>query len=344
MFAISYYLMYNIKMVELKTTEHLLHFMTKNINLSRFDEKFVESLLSLNQITTNQVELFYKIVYKYRRQFIKHEMDVEKLIYLPWNTKIVESSIQYTAGHVSIEDNTIIFKCPYNKNFVDSFRKIPDNSFKWNKETRQYEASFAPHLLKMLVDTGDKFFKGMFYCHISTELLNSLKEYAHVKYWQPTLCKVNGNLFIVASNSNLDEALGDIVLSSNPTTLAKLVHYGVTIDKSVFEHADAKTLFMANMFCKVELSDALNIIPWLVELKCDYVHMATTNLFAETRKSIKQALTEVNIPFSNDLKFDKRKHEFPVTIRFKSNVDTSTEPFKVGKIIQLVNSQPVEVK
>jgi hypothetical protein len=335
--------MYNVKMVELKTTEHLLHFMTNNISLSRFDEKFVSNLLTLNQVTTNQVELFYKIVYKYRRQFIKHELDVDKLIYLPWNTKIVESSIQYTAGHISIETNQIIFKCPYNKNFVDFFRKLPDNDFKWNKETRRYESAFNPYLLKLLVNSGQKFFE-MQYCDITTDLLTQLKEYEHVKYWQPTLCNINGNLFIVATNESLDQSLGDMVLNNDAVTLAKLVHFGVVIDESVYNSADTKQLFMANMFCKVEIVDALNIIPWLVELNCDFVHIPHTSLFAETKKNIKQALYTAKIPCTNDIKPVIGKYEFPVTIRFKSNGDTASEPLKVGKIIQLVNSQPVDVK
>ena len=48
-------------MVELKTAEHVAHYMVGNISLSRFDKKFVESLQVLKQVTTNQVELFYNI-------------------------------------------------------------------------------------------------------------------------------------------------------------------------------------------------------------------------------------------------------------------------------------------
>ena len=66
-------------MVELKTAEHIAHFMMGNISLSRFDKKFVESLQLLKQVTTNQVELFYRIIYKYRRQLGKHELDADKL-------------------------------------------------------------------------------------------------------------------------------------------------------------------------------------------------------------------------------------------------------------------------
>jgi len=106
-------------MVELKTAEHVAHYMVGNISLSRFDKKFVESLQVLKQVTTNQVELFYKIIYKYRRQLSKDELDADKLIHLPWTSKVIESAPQYTDGHVSIEGKQIIFKCPYNKNFIE---------------------------------------------------------------------------------------------------------------------------------------------------------------------------------------------------------------------------------
>jgi hypothetical protein len=106
-------------MVELKTAEHIAHFMMGNISLSRFDKKFVESLQLLKQVTTNQVELFYRIIYKYRRQLSKHELDADVLIHLPWTMKVVESAPQYTDGHLSIEDNQIIFKCPFNRSFID---------------------------------------------------------------------------------------------------------------------------------------------------------------------------------------------------------------------------------
>ena len=69
-------------MVDLKSIEQLLHFMKSHIHLSRYDEKFIDNISLLTQVTTNQVILFHKLVYKYRRQFVKHELFVEKLVEL----------------------------------------------------------------------------------------------------------------------------------------------------------------------------------------------------------------------------------------------------------------------
>jgi hypothetical protein len=331
-------------MVELKTAEHVVHFMMKDINLSRFDKRFVESLQVLNQITTNQVELFYKIVFKYRRQFLKHELDVDKLIYLPWNKKVIESSIQYTAGHVSIENDKIFFKCPYNKNFIQAFRNQPSNTFVWDKESRQYESNYGAYQLRLLATIIPKFFKEIHYCNVTQSILEKVKEYETVKYWQPTLLTVNGNLMIVATNGYLDEALGDMVLNTDSKTIATLVYHGVTIDPSVYDATDNKQVFMANMFVDVELDSTSNIVPWLKEINCDAVFLFKFgHMYIECVKNILDKLVKAKIDVILEDTIIKRKYNFPVILRFKTIRDT-IEISKVGKNIKIVDSTPVEVK
>jgi hypothetical protein len=331
-------------MLELKTAEHVVHFMMKDISLSRFDKRFVESLQVLNQITTNQVELFYKIIFKYRRQFLKHELDVDKLIYLPWNKKVIESSIQYTAGHVLIENNKIFFKCPYNKNFIQAFRNQPSNTFVWDKEARQYESTYGPYQLKLLVTTIPKFFKEINYCDVTKSILEKVKEYDNVKYWQPTLCNVNGNLMIVAITNHLNEALGDMVLNTDSKTIATLVYHGVTIDTSVYDTNDTKQVFMANMFVDVEVNNTSNIVPWLKEINCDAVFLYKFgHMYIECVKNLLDALAKAKIDIVLEDTVIKKKYEFPVILRFKTVRDT-LEVVKVGKNIKIVDSTPVEVK
>ena len=339
-------------MVELKTAEHIAHFMMGNISLSRFDKKFVESLQVLKQVTTNQVELFYRIIYKYRRQLSKHELDADVLIHLPWTMKVVESAPQYTDGHVSIEDNQIIFKCPYNKNFIDAFRKEDTNTFVWDKERKQYSTEYSTHSLKLLVYTANKFFKVIHYCNIVTGLLDTIKEYKDVKYWKPTLTNINGNLYVVATTEQLDEALGDMVLDITPTTISKLVYYGVHIDESIYDIDDAKQTFISNRLYEIEVSDVLNIVPWLVEIECDYVVFTGNRLLPEVRKSLREKLILAGIRIDPESKWlykskakESNNHNFPVVIRFRTSRDpTYDEPIKVGKIVQLVNSQPIDIK
>jgi hypothetical protein len=330
-------------MLELKTAEHVIHFMMSNISLSRFDKRFVESLQVLNQITTNQVELFYKIIYKYRRQFVKHELDVDKLIYLPWTKNIIESSVRYTAGHVQIENNKIFFKCPYNKNFIQAFRSQPTNPFTWNKETRQYESGYGAHQLKLLLTTIPKFYKEVYYCDNTKAILEKLEEYSDVKYWQPTLVRVNGNLMIVAINDYLNQALGSMVLNTDSKTLATLVYHGVKIDDSVYDINDIKQVFMANMFIDIELKIINQLVPWLKEIDCDAVFLYKLHLYKKQMDELVDALTEANIDVVLENSPTKKKYDFPVILRFKTIRD-AFEINKVGKNIKIVDSTPVEVK
>ena len=337
-------------MVELKTAEHIAHFMMGNISLSRFDKKFVESLQLLKQVTTNQVELFYRIIYKYRRQLSKHELDADVLIHLPWTMKVVESTPQYTDGHISIEDNQIIFKCPFNRSFIDAFRKEDTNTFVWDKERKQYSTEYSTHSLKLLVYTSNKFFKTVNYCNIVNGLLDTIKEYKDVKYWQPTLNRINGNLYIVATTEQLDEALGDLVLDTNPATIAKLVYYGVHIDESIYDVNDERQQFISNRIYNMEVSNLLNIVPWLAEIGCDYVVFTGNRILTDVRARLKEKLLETNIKvepehkWSSQHKSDSSKYNFPVVIRFRTGRDSTDEPIKVGKVVQLVNSQPIDIK
>ena len=339
-------------MVELKTAEHIAHFMIGNISLSRFDKKFVENLQALKHITTNQVELFYRIIYKYRRQLSKHELDADKLIHLPWTMQVIESAPQYTDGHISIEDNQIIFKCPYNKNFIDAFRKEDTNTFVWDKERRQYITEYSTHSLKLVVYTSNKFFKTVNYCNVVTGLLDTIKEYKDIKYWQPTLTRINGNLFIVATTEQLDEALGVMVLDTTPITIANLVYHGVHIDESIYDINDAKQTFISKRVYEMEVSDVLNIVPWLIEIECDYVVFTGNRILADVRNSLRDKLTLAGIRIDPESKWiykskdkESNHYDFPVVIRFRTSRDPSyDEPIKAGKIVQLVNSQPIDIK
>jgi hypothetical protein len=326
--------------------------MMGSISLSRFDKKFVESLQLLKQVTTNQVELFYKIIYKYRRQLSKHELDADKLIHLPWTMKVIESAPQYTDGHVSIEDNQIIFKCPYNKNFIDAFRKEDTNTFVWDKERKQYSTEYSTHSLKLLVYTSNKFFKTVHYCNVVSSLLDTIKEYKDVKYWQPTLTRINGNLFIVAITEQLDEVLGDMILDTTPAIVSKLVYYGVHIDESIYDINDERQTFISNRVYEMEVTDVLNIVPWLLEIKCDYVVFTGNRILTEVRKNLRDKLTLAGIRIDPESKWlynsknkESNNYDLPVVIRFRTSRDPSyDEPIRAGKIVQLVNSQPIDIK
>jgi hypothetical protein len=329
-------------MVDLQTTEHLLHFLIGNVQLSRFDEKFISSLTTQSRVTTNQVELFYKLLYKYRRQLAKHELDPDKLIYLPWQMPMVESSKQYTQGHLTIEGDKIVFKCPYNRNFITEFRANEDNPFVWDKELRQYIGNYGTYSLRFLLTLAAKYFKDIDLCPITVDLINQIAEYDVVKHWHPTLVKVNGRLMLAGLDDVAGELLKDIELNTDGKTLATLIDHGVSIDTSVYDINDPKQVFMSNYFVKHEGKDMLNIIPWLKEIECDMVCISgnTMTLTEKVKQFIAQGFPcrIINWATKHD---PNEKFNRMVQLIFKTG--ESIQP-NVAKVVQLVNSQPIEIK
>ena len=332
-------------MVDLKSIEQLLHFMKSHIHLSRYDEKFIDNISLLTQVTTNQVILFHKLVYKYRRQFVEHELFVEKLVELPWNVTVVESNQQYTDGHVNVENGKIYFKCPFNRNFIDEFRKSPLNTFVWDKDRRHYEASFSGYSLKLVLTLSKKFFNTVHVCNVVDNILHEMEYYTDVKYWEPTLVERNGNLFIVAANQALNDALSDIELNTDSATLAKLAGYGVNIDASIYEDNE-KNRFICEPVTTIEQNDLDCMIDWLTEIKCDMVYLSGSSIVNAIKKQLIDGLTYADIPVRDTtiVATTHNDYNLPVIIKLKKKFESTYVPNKVSKIIYLVNSQPIEIK
>lgn len=333
-------------MVKINTAEQIMHLMQTSVSLGRFDKRFIESLQLAKKITTNQVELFYKLIYKYRKQFIKHELDVDQLIQLPWKTPIVESSVQYTEPYVSITDNKIIFKCPYNKKFIEAFRNEKLNNFIWEKDKRYYEADYGQQALKLLITTASKHFVAINFCDVTIRLLETVLLYEHVKNWHPTLVKVNGNLLIAATNESINKALGDTKFSTDLLSLSNLVTYGVQIDKSLYDTNDSRSIFFANFSPKLEIKSIIDTVEWVKELGCSNVLLCGTNrsdthryFLIEKLRSSNISFVEANLGIISELDKDKPF----VVFNFKSKL---VPPYlkNVLKIVEFVNSEPIEIK
>jgi len=332
-------------MVELKTAEHVIHYMISNVKLSRYDEKFIANLQGLKQVTTNQVELFYRIIFKYRRQLAKDELYAEKLIELPWTMPVVESVAQYTDGFVIIENSKILFRCPYNRNFIKQFRDTEFNPFKWDKEKRQYEADYGENTLKFLVNSTINHFKHIHYCDETKKLLGSLHQYKDEQYWNPTLTLLNDRYYLVACNQHILDAIADIELNNDVKTLAKLTQYGVTIDNKLYDNNDERMRFITNNIVEVEVSQVINMASWLKEIGCDLACIRgpasfIKKQFTDELDKLNIKHTDTNIFIVDSATFDTAK--FPVFVSFRTIIGPL--PKGMSKIIRLVNSQPVDIK
>jgi hypothetical protein len=339
-------------MEKLNTAEDLVYFISTNhLALSRYDSKFIANIQKLNQLTSNQVILFHKLLFKYSRQLAKHELFPENLIVLPWRKPIVESVPEFTDAHILLEDGEIRFKCPFNRNFIEEFRKGHTVHYVWDRDNKMYRTKFGAHSLRLLIAIANKHFKIIHYCPITTNLLDSMTHCANAKYWTPTLVNIGNNLMIAALNEALYEAIKDIPLSTDAKTLAKLVYYGIKIDESLYDITDEKQRFICQSYIIHESSELLNTIPWLKEIGCDMVYISGGTMITTDKKKIMDGMTKAGLShhilhrWTDDLfKTVASKSVFPVMIKFRNTNYLPNIFTKIGKTIQIVNSQSIEIK
>jgi hypothetical protein len=336
-------------MIELNNKEQLIYYMVTNLRLSRYDIRFLQNLEKISsvkkRITSNQVELVDKLVEKYERQFVKNQMSIKDLAKLPWKTLVVETTDEYTSAHIGILNDNLILKTPYNKAFITAFRNLSQSSFVWDNVNKYYIADLSTFSLKLAFRMTAIFFNEIRFSDNVKKILNQQEYYKDVKYWTPTLVCVNGNYMIACTNKALDESIKHITLNTELTTLAELVRYGIQIDESILRTDEER--FAGSYNPKVELNNICDIVPWLQNIKCDYVSVSgiglSTNL--KFKNDLKQALEKAGIQYNDAGRFASHmnlsKYKFPVIVKFKLISEDYTN---VAKVIDIVNSQPINLE
>ena len=337
-------------MIELTNKEHLIYYMVSNLRLSRYDIRFLQNLekiiLVKGRITSNQSILVDKLIEKYERQFVKNQMFIKDLLKLPWKTLVIETTDEYTSAHIGIVDDNIILKTPYNKAFITTFRSLSQSSFVWDNANKYYIADLSTFSLKLAIRMTGTFFNEIRYSDNVKKILSQQEYYKDIKYWTPTLVCVNGNYMIASTNSALDEAIKHISLSTELTTLAELVRYGIEVDESILLTDEER--FAGSYNPKVELSNICDIVPWLKNIKCDYVTVSGVGLSTNVKfkNDLKHALELAGIRYNDSARMiihdNASKYKFPVVIKFKLIADT--DHANTAKVINVVNSQPVNLE
>jgi|688.fasta_scaffold201272_2 hypothetical protein len=333
--------------MDFKTLNDVATWMISNIRLSRYDEQFVNNLtfytVQYNRITSNQDLLFKKVVGKYKRQFLYHKIVIENLLQLSWHVHVVPSIPEYTGASIVIENNKIIFRSPYNKNFLTALRKTSLYTLTWHRDKRQHEADYSPTVLKQLMYLSADYYEVLNYCDTVTQIINSLSEYESIKYWVPTLVYKNNHYYIAALNEPLYNAIKDIELTDNLKTVATLVKYGINVDQSVTTHfleteSLEKIKFASTFEVQAEIRDVNTIMTWLKEFGCDAITEPKSFL---TRNTIDIDKTLLNICKNpNEL----INYDNPVIVYQKGVFSLSNEkPMKLFKTIRFVNSEPIDL-
>jgi hypothetical protein len=88
-------------------------------------------------------------------------------------------------------------------------------------------------------------------------------------------------------------------------------------------------------------------VPWLQNIKCDYVSVSgiglSTNL--KFKDSLKQSLEKAGIQYNDAGRIithtNLSKYKFPVIVKFKLIAD---DYINVAKVINIVNSQPINLE
>jgi hypothetical protein len=351
------------------TKEQLVDYLSKYISLGTYDKRFVNNILQLNissgkSVTTNQSMLLDKIVLRYHRQLAKEELNSKDLINLPWTLPPITSSPIYTEAHIAImDDTTITIHSPYKKDFVKELRQV--DFMNWDRENKMWSAIASEYTLKKILEIVNSYYDKVNYCPIVQQVIDTAKEYETIKYWNPTLVRLNGNLYVMAANAPLMEAIKHLPLDTGYDSLARLSRMGIRIEPSLIsdihdelggtEEAMNKLIFSLDPQPKIEISATARLIEYLQLIKADMVLLAE---WFGTNKDIVMELANLlkanNIPHkvlkskSGNLskeksKIDLRKCEMPVKINM-STFTSHGSTKHVAKTIQIVNSSGIYIE
>lgn len=339
----------------LKYKEDLTTYMISgSIHLSKKDYRFFNNiksqLLNKKPITSNQDKLFSKLLFKYKRQFIKLGYDVEQLNSLVWASEVILSQAEYLSAKISIENNQITIRCPYNTKFIQKFKKIPTNNFVWKKQANCYIANISTHNLKIAFNETNKYFNDVIYDTNVQKILDELEGYKSCNIWDPTLIKVDQNFYIFGINESIHQVISNLKLFDDPNTLHKLSQYGIKIHESILQDDEFKR-FASEFYVECDIDNLDTLSDWVEILKFDCIYLGSDTIYSkEISKSIKDVLG--NIPMTrniNDLNLYTNvlylNYKFYRTTNSSSILLYNNELHRnISKVLTVKNSRPVYVK
>lgn len=338
------------------TKEQLVYFLHNQISLGTYDKRFIENLITsyvatLKPVTTNQSSLLDKITLRYERQLRKEEIDANEMVKLEWNVAPIPSLPKYTEAYVEIHDNEIQIRSPFKSEYIKQLKTIPLAS--WNSENRLWHIPANESTLKKVIVLTEEHYEKINYCDEIKHILNTIEELKSCQYWNPTLVKANGFFYIAAMNNALHEAIIDIPLNDELCNLARLVHHGVAISRSVLNDiskdiTDDELLFAVETDLSHE-ADLESIIEKLTLVKADYVLLREWNVLAkEVSTKLKARLADLGIQVEILDKGNKpsiqeiKQAQLPVLISGYSFATPLTNFF--AKTVGIKVSTPIEVK
>ena len=334
--------------MDMKNKEQLLYFFLQGkVSLSQYDYKFMANLQTMiqnqNRVTSNQADLFDKLISKYKKQLTKLGLVKEELKSLPWKTLVVESTSEYTGATVKCIDDRITIKVPFNKTFISEFRNIKNNTFEWDKELKQYSSTFGTTALKIAYTTLPKFFSSVRYSDELQEILDEVKQYENL-VWNPTLINANGRLIIAASNSTLGDLVKDMPLAIDPKTFMALSLMQIEVDPSLYEN-DPKLEFAAKQVYETEIVDVEQVVAWMKNLGCDNVVIGRGLRTALNQDQLTRLIERYGMRALGPMTFGKLPEGVNMLMQHTSSIDFRNGfAGQLSKTVVLKDSRPIEVQ
>lgn len=331
----------------MKNKEQLLYFFLQGaISLSQYDYKFMANLQTMIQnnfrVTSNQAALFDKLISKYSKQLTKNGYVKEELKSLSWKTLIVESTSEYTGALVSMIDDLLTIRVPFNKQFISQFRTVKNNTFEWSRDSKHYTAPFSTSALKIAATTLPKFFDSVKYSSELQEIVNELEKLNGL-VWNPTLTMVNGRLLVAATNPVLGQLIDNIELSLTPKTLFKMSQLHIKVDPKLYEN-DEKLKFAASKSYTTDIDDCENTISWMRNIGCENVILGRGIRSASWRTELSELISKYGMNPLGPLSFGKLPDGLSMMIQHTSNAEVqSAFSGQISKTIVITDSRPIEV-
>ena len=329
-----------------KKEQVLYFFLQGKISLSQYDYKFMANLQTLiqdkNRVTSNQAILFDNLISKYKKQLTKNGYDIDTLKSLTWETIVVESTPEYTGAMVSLYDDTLVVKVPFNKVFISKFRDIKNNSFEWDKDTKTYRTIFSTTALKIATTELPKHFTTVRFDDQLSNLLDEINAF-QADIYNPTLTMVNGRPTLVAINSVLGELTKDMDLKIDGMTLFKLSRMGITIDSNIYQ-SDRRLEFASQRLYEAEMDDIELVIGWMKNLGCQNVVIGR-GLSYLPHEQISKLIEKYGMNSIGPMRFGALPDGINMLLQHTSSVSFQNA-FKgdISKTVVLKNSRPIEVK
>lgn len=344
-------------MNRLLNAEEVLDLMLNSISLSRYDQKFfynlqLQNVLPRRPITSNQAALFTKVVKKYNKQLATIQYDADHLAELPWTLKVIQSSPEFTHAIISIEGNELILRCPFKQAFVQEYREL--SVMLWNREEKLYHTEFGLHKLKIIISCVCKHYTEVRFCPTVQKIINEVSSFDEDACWDPTLVKRNNRLYIFNLNESLEKAIHYVELNTDLPTLALLSSHGIKIDDSLYNelliiYSKDDLDFALSRKIIHEVTDISGLADKLKKINCDYVLHSSIHQTVESDNYHKKLASHVDFPVQStnirNLSLEFNEFKMPVMVRAMSAYSfAGSGSYYAAKIINLVNSNPIEIK